>query len=172
MKLKKLIFLGICASVFFSCSTDDGKYTEPISMYEKIGGRWNLSRIKQVDELAIANQSGLTEVDLTDFFENFSITLNVNESNQPLTFVTSGAPEILPVEGYWKLDSTFQNWDGKPVNILFFEDSACTIQTGKVSITSVPGSVPLMEFTLTRSSNGIPFVSYVYTLIPVMQINQ
>lgn len=171
MKFKKVILLALWAPILSSCATDNGVFTEPLTMYEKIGGTWNLSRIKQVDELAVANKSGVTEVDLTDYFETFSISLNESNSYAPSTFTTSGAPEILPTDGYWKLDRAFQNWDGTPVKIMFFSDSDCSNQTGEVSITSVPGSVPLMELTMTRSTNGTPFVSYVYTLIPVMQTN-
>lgn len=172
MKIKNFVQVVLGALVISSCTNDDGTYTEPITMYEKIGGTWNLSRIKQVDELAVANKSGVTEMDLTDYFETFSISLNETDSHSPSTFTTSGAPEILPSEGFWKLDRAFQNWDGSPVKVQFFSDAACTNQTGEVSITSVPGSVPLMELTMTRSTNGTPFVSYVYTLIPVMNINE
>ena len=172
MKRKNFVLLALWSLMLFSCTTNNGVYTEPITLYEKIGGTWNLSRIKQVDELAVANKSGVTEVDLTDFFETFSISLNETSDYTPSTFTTSGAPGILPAEGYWKLDHAFQNWDGSPVKVLFYSDAACTQSIGKVSITSVPGSVPLMEPTLTRSTNGTPFVSYVYTLIPVMQTNE
>lgn len=172
MKLKNFVLLALWALILSSCATENGVFTEPITMYEKIGGTWNLSRIKQVDELAVANKSGVTEMDLTDYFETFSISLNETSSYAPSTFSTSGAPEILPTDGYWKLDNTFQNWDGTPVKIKFFSDAACSIKTGEVSISSVPGSVPLMELTMTRSTNGTPFVSYVYTLIPVMQTNE
>ena len=172
MKLKNSVLSVLWALLLSSCATENGVFTEPITMYEKIGGTWNLSRIKQVDELAVANKSGVTEVDLSDYFETFSISLNETANYTPSTFSTSGAPEILPDAGYWKLDNAFQNWDGTPVKVQFFNDAACTDKTGEVSVTSVPGSVPLMELTLTRSTNGTPFVSYVYTLIPVMQTNE
>lgn len=172
MKLKNFVLLGLWALILSSCATENGVFTEPITMYEKIGGTWNLSRIKQVDELAVANKSGVTEMDLTDYFETFSISLNETSSYAPSTFSTSGAPEILPTDGYWKLDNAFQNWDGTPVKVQFFSDAACTVKTGEVSISSVPGSIPLMELTMTRSTNGSPFVSYVYTLIPVMDNNE
>ena len=172
MKLKNFVLLALWVLILSACSTENGTFTEPITMYEKIEGTWNLSRIKQVDELAVANKSGVTEKDLTDYFETFSISLNETSPYVPSTFSTSGAPEILPVAGYWKLDNAFQNWDGRPVKVLFFSDAACSHKTGEVSITFVPGSVPLMELTMTRSTNGTPFVSYVYTLIPVMQTNK
>ena len=98
MKLRKSVLLALWAFILSSCATENGVFTEPISMYEKIGGTWNLSRIKQVDELAVANKSGVTEIDLTDFFETFSISLNETSSYKPTTFTTSGAPE-LPISG-------------------------------------------------------------------------
>lgn len=171
MKQTKFPLLILGMFILSSCATENGVFTEPITMYEKIGGTWNLSRIKQVDELAVANKSGVTEIDLTDYFESFSISLNETSPGVPSTFSSSGAPEILPAGGYWKLDREFQNWDGKPVKVQFFSESACSTKIGEVAITSVPGSVPLMELTLTRISNGTSFVSYVYTLIPVMNAN-
>jgi len=155
-----------------SCSVDDGTYTAPITMYEKIGGTWNLSQIKQVDEIAVSAKSGMTEKDLTDDFEDFTISLNEATDGTPTTFTTSGAPAILPQGGYWKLDRSFQKWDGTPVKIEFFSDAEYTKNLGSVSISSVPGSVPTMELTKTRSMGGTPFVSYVYTLIPVMNTNE
>lgn len=72
-----MLLAALCALFLASCSSlDDGSYTEPITMYEKVGGTWNLSQIKQVDELAVVNKSGMTELDLTDQFENFSLSLN------------------------------------------------------------------------------------------------
>lgn len=155
--------------LFVACSTDDGSYTKPISLYEKVGGTWNLTRMRQVDEQAVAAGSGTTEMDLSEFFENFTLKLDENEDGTPSIFSASGAPALLPESGYWKLERAFQNWDGTPVRVFFYSDQACTQQTGVVSITAVPGSVPTMELTLTRRYNGAAFVSYVYTLIPVMQ---
>lgn len=172
MKKNNLLSLLLCALFLSSCSVDDGTYTDPITMYEKVSGTWNLSQMKQVDELAVANKQGMTELDLTDDFENFTISLNTEQSNQPSTFTTSGAPAILPTDGYWSLDRSFQNWDGAPVKVQFFSDASRTIKIGEVSITSVPGSVPSMQLTKTRSINGTPFVSYVYTLIPLMNNNE
>lgn len=172
MKLKNFFSLVAGSLLLTSCATEDGVFTQPVTMYEKIGGSWNLSRIKQVDEIAVANKTGMTEVDLTDFFQTFSISLDETDDLRPSTFSTSGAPGLLPASGYWKLDRAFQNWDGSPVKVQFFNDASFSDKTGEVSITSVPGSVPSMELTLTRSSNGTPFVSYVYTLIPVMPANQ
>lgn len=163
-KLSYLLFLGLTLA---SCGTEDGSFVEPISLYERVGGNWDLTRMKQVDEVAAAARQGTTEQDLTGFFEGFSLTLNEDGQNNPTTFSATGAPELIPESGYWLLDHKFQNWDGSPVNILFFSDQACTQKTGQISVTNVPGSTPTMELTLTRRSNNSPFVSYVYTLIPL-----
>lgn len=170
-EIKKLItgmvmFAALC-SLMYACDVDDGSYTEPISLYEKVGGHWNLTRMKQVDELATVAGTGTTEMDITGFFENFSITLNVDENKKPTTFKTSGAPALIPESGYWQLDKVFQNWDGTPVTLQFFSDAECTKQIGAIAVSSVPGSAATMELRLTRKTNGIPFVSYTYTLIPV-----
>lgn len=169
MKIRNAIPLFFLCVLLASCGTDDGSYTKPITLYEKVAGTWNLSRVKQVDEVAVAAKSGTTELDLTEFFEQFTIVLNEDGEGNPSTFTASGAPALLPENGYWKLERPFQNWDGTPVKVLFFSDAACTQAAGQVSVTSVPGSTPLMELTLTRYANGSAFVSYVYTLIPVIQ---
>lgn len=172
MKKINLSHVLLSTLLLASCSVDNGTYTDPITVYEKVSGTWNLSQLKQVDELAVANKSGMTELDLTDAFENFSISLNTEGANQPSSFSATGAPAILPTSGYWSLDRSFQNWDGSPVKVQFFSDATRTVKIGEVSITSVPGSVPSMQLTKTRSNNGTPFVSYVYTLIPTMNTNE
>lgn len=172
MKKNNFSYALLGALLLSSCGVDNGSYTDPITVYEKVSGTWNLSQMKQVDELAVANKSGMTELDLTETFENFSISLNSEQDYQPSTFTTSGAPAILPANGYWSLDRSFQNWDGSPVKIQFFSDAARSVKVGEVSITTVPGSVPSMQLTKTRSTNGTPFVSYVYTLIPTMNTNE
>ncbi len=165
--LTKVVLCTAFCSLLYACDTDDGIYTEPITLYEKVAGNWNLTRMKQVDEVAVAAGTGTTQMDLTSFFENFNITLNVDENQHPTSFTAGGAPALIPESGYWKLEKPFPNWDGSPVTLQFFSDAACTQQTGAIAITAVPGSSATMELTLTRKTNGTPFVSYTYTLIPV-----
>ena len=154
-------------ALFTSCATtDDGDYVAPIQLYERVGGNWSLTRLKQVDEVAAAAKQGTTEMDLTGYFANFRLTLNRDDQNRPTTFSATGAPALIPESGYWQLDRPFQNWDGTPVNVLFYSDQALTQQTGQIALTSVPGGSATMELTLSRQTNGSPFVSYVYTLIP------
>lgn len=162
---RKLYLFALCAFLA-SCGTDDGSYSAPITLYEKVSGSWMLTGMKQVDELAVSAGTGMTELDLTDRFENFSLHLNVDGNMKPTTFSSEGAPALLPTAGYWLLDNDFQQWDGTASHILFFDDAAHTSQIGKVAISVVPGSVAKMELTLTRKSAGKPFVSYVYSLIP------
>lgn len=152
-----------------ACSTDDGTYTDPITLYEKVSGEWTLSRLKQTDEIAKANGGRVTEMDLSGQFgfDTFGIQLATDSQNRPTTFtVTGSAPALIPVSGYWDLSSDFQSWTGTPVELRFYSDAARTTRTGSVSVTSVPGTAASLELTLTRKSNGQAFVSYSYTLIP------
>ena len=140
-----------------SCSSlEDGSYVDPITQYEKIGGTWVLKSITQVDE---TNSRSMTLTDQFDF-ESFSISLNTDADNEPTTFaVTGNAPKLLPASGTWHLDNPFVNSDGSPAVI--------TLEGGqRLTVTAVPGATSTLEFKLTRTSGGNPFVSYVYNLAP------
>jgi hypothetical protein len=145
----------LCTSMFASCaSTDDGDFVNPITQYEKIGGHWVINSVTQTDE---TNQ---TSMDLTGLFnfDSFGINLDVDNDEKPTTFSVSGtAPVLLPTSGQWKLANSFVNSDGSSAEIILAEKTHLTV-------TSVPGAKPVLEFKLTRSSNGIPFVSYTYNL--------
>ncbi len=162
-----LILLMSC-SMLASCDTDDGSYTAPITLYEKVGGTWALTGMKQTDEVAKAKGEKVTETDLTGYFSTFVIRLDTDADNVPTSYeITGGAPALLPENGYWKLDREFQNWDGTPVTLSLYSDAACTQKTAGVQITAVPGSAATMDLTLTRKANSTAFVSYTYTLTPV-----
>lgn len=170
-KLKiHVIHLLLVAAMFpllWSCSEEDGSFVEPISLYEKVAGNWKLTRMKQVDETAINNGGSLTEMDLTGLFDSFQISLNVDTDNNPTTFSIEGnAPSLLPTSGYWALDRSFQKWDGTPANLQLFSDAEHSNLLGSVSLTDIPGVSSTLGLKLTRKSQGIPFVSYTYTLIP------
>ena len=140
-----------------SCSSlEDGSYVDPITQYEKIGGTWVLKSITQVDE---TNSRSMTLTDQFDF-ESFSISLNTDADSEPTTFaVTGNAPKLLPASGTWHLDNPFVNSDGSPAVI--------TLEGGqRLTVTAVPGATSTLEFKLTRTSGGNPFVSYVYNLAP------
>ena len=89
-----------------------------------------------------------------------SISLNTDADNEPTTFaVTGNAPKLLPASGTWHLDNPFVNSDGSPAVI--------TLEGGqRLTVTAVPGATSTLEFKLTRTSGGNPFVSYVYNLAP------
>lgn len=71
-----LLLLCIGASLFTACSTDDGEYVRPITQYEKMQGRWLLSRVVQTDE---ATQK---QMDLTSLFDFGSLVINLNADAQ------------------------------------------------------------------------------------------
>lgn len=140
-----------------SCSSlEDGSYVEPITQYEKIGGTWVLNSITQVDETSSRSMPLTDQFD----FQSFSISLNTDADNEPTTFaITGNAPALLPTSGTWRLDNPFVNSDGSSAII--------TLDGGqRLTVTAVPGASSALEFKLTRTSNGNPFVSYVYNLIP------
>lgn len=165
MTISRLIVLivgVIPAMVFSSCSdTDDGSYVPPITRYEHIAGKWILSSITQVDE---TNQQ---KKDITSLFDfaTFAIDLQVDSEGNPTVFRTEGsAPALLPTEGTWKLSSPFptpanNEVDQKEVSIILNDNVT-------LAVTKVPGSDPMLQYTLTRKSNGIAFVTYEYNLVP------
>ncbi|MDR1527250.1 MAG: DUF5004 domain-containing protein [Dysgonamonadaceae bacterium] len=163
------LLLLLVTAILAGCKpvTDDGPYVEPVTLYEKVNGIWNLSDLRQVDETAKAAGLSPSEVSLyAQFtFGTFSIDLKT-EANTPTAYQVSGtAPELFPNAGYWQLDSAFPYADGTTPKILLYSDVAKTVKTGELSITSVPGATAAMELRLTRTSGGVPFVSYIYKLV-------
>jgi hypothetical protein len=169
------LVLLVCSISFISCEdTDDGKFVEPITLYEKINGNWTLTNISQIDETA--NSLGISPKEIGLFslfgFETFSINLNVDEKNQPTSYQVNGtAPELFPNNGYWDLKSPFQVTTGVLPTINLYSDAAKTTLTAQLSVTVLPNTSPDMELKLTRSADGIPFVSYVYKLTVLNQSN-
>jgi hypothetical protein len=165
-----LLFLLLFMAFFQGCEkTDDGTYTAPITLYERIGGTWALNGLVQVDEVAKVNDLTPVEETLTSkfTFKSFKIALNVDSSFQPTTFeVTGTAPELFATGGYWQLDEPFVHADQTSSNILLYSDEARTQQTDKLTVVTIPGTKALLDFSLTRMDNGSPYVSYVYKLKP------
>ncbi|MCL1932322.1 MAG: DUF5004 domain-containing protein [Candidatus Azobacteroides sp.] len=162
-----LLFLAMLPFTGCEPKTDDGAYTDPITLYEKIGGKWILSGITQVDETAKAMNISPSEMNLTDQFDftTFAIDLTVDTGNQPTSYQVSGtAPELFPNQGYWNLDTSFSYANATPPTINLYSDAGKTNLIAQLSITSIPGATKGMVIKLTRSSEGVPFVSYVYTL--------
>ncbi len=170
------VLLIVLVLPFTACNdTDDGSYVAPITVYEKINGNWKITSLKQVDEIAKANSQSPSEMTLTSQFEfsTFSIALNVDDNNEPISYKVGGsAPKFFPSEGYWSLDYAFHNTDGSPNVINLFSDAEKTSPTGKLYITSIPGSARTMELRFTRKSKGVAFVSYVYQLSPINESNE
>ncbi|KAA6343700.1 hypothetical protein EZS27_008644 [termite gut metagenome] len=149
--------------------TDDGSYVAPITTYEKIKGSWALKSLKQVDEIAKANLQSPSEMTLTDLFgfSTFTITLNVDAGNLPTTYAVDGsAPALFASNGYWELDFPYPNTNATPALIHLYADAAKTQRTGDLHVTAVPSATQTLELRLTRSTKGVPFVSYVYSLSP------
>ncbi|OFY47232.1 MAG: hypothetical protein A2Y87_04065 [Bacteroidetes bacterium RBG_13_46_8] len=169
-----LLFLFFFMAFFQGCEeTDDGIFTAPITLYEKIGGTWKMNGIIQVDEVAKATNLKPVEMTLTNkfTFKSFVIALNVDSSFQPATFAVTGtAPELFSTSGYWQLDEPYYHADQTASNILLFSDEARTQQTDKLTVVKIPaaktGAKAVLELSLTRMDNGSPYVSYVYNLKP------
>jgi hypothetical protein len=172
-----VLFLFLSIAFFQACEeTDDGTYTAPITLYEIINGTYSLTDITEWDEVAKVNNLTPTDQSIASKFnfKTFKITFNVDSSGssyQPTTYsVTGTAPELFPNSGYWQLDEPFYHADQTTSSILLFSDEACTQQTDKLTVTSFPSDLkPLkrvLEFSLTRYDNGVPFVTYAYELKP------
>ncbi len=149
--------------------TDDGSYSEPVTLYEKINGVWTLTSIKQIDEIAKVNAVKPDEMVLTSMFEfnSFSIALNVDVSMQPTTYEVRGnAPELFSRNGYWELDKPFTRADGNANKIRLYSDEAKTMLTDELIITTIPAKTKVLEFKLVRYDGTIPYVSYVFKCKP------
>jgi len=171
--MRRTGYLLLCLFVFqlfISCNkTEDGTYTAPISLYEKIGGTWKTTSVKEVDEIAKASSIKPDEVVLTNkfSFSTFVITLSVNEAFEPTTYeVTGTAPNLFEPAGYWKLDYPFPHADNNSTKILLYSDEARTQLTDELIVSAIPGAKSALSFNLTRRSDGVPFVTYQYVLKP------
>jgi hypothetical protein len=168
MKCKIICAFAFLAVLTFGCNEpDDGTYTSPVTIYEKIDGQWGLTSLKMIDEVAKANGVEPNEQSLSGFFnyEDFKIKFNVDGNNQPTTYeVVGDVPSLFPATGYWQLSSAFQQTDATAVRIQLFGDAQHSQKTDELRLTSVPGSSQEMELQLVRTSNGTPFISYVFKL--------
>lgn len=160
--------LLVSALSFTSCEKiDDGEYITPITLYEKVKGDWVLNDILQIDETA--KIAGITPDEISLFnqfgFESFSIALEADASDRPTNYLVSGdAPELFPPAGYWDMNTAFPSASGAAPVINLYSDAAKSTVVGQLSIVSVPGATAAMELKLTRSTAGVPFVSYLYKL--------
>jgi hypothetical protein len=158
-----LLFLAFS---FIGCEpvTEDGSYVEPVSLYEKIGGEWNLSDLVVVDENSTQAKK---EIPLSGHlgFDHFVLNLNLDAENKATSFrIETEAPRLIPTEGYWDLDRAFTDPFGASPVIILYSDAAKTNKTGTLVVMTVPGNNPEMELKITRSNAGKAYVSYVYKL--------
>lgn len=166
--LYALLLLSLMTGAFFTAcnDTDDGSYVAPITLGEKIQGKWTLKSIRQVDE---TNGQAL---DLTGKFNftSFTIDLKVDANNVPTSFNIEGsAPALLPTTGTWNMEKPFTNADGTASKILLYSDASQSKKAGELTVTATPGANRVLEFKMTRKVKGQPFVSYVYNLVPVTE---
>jgi len=169
-KMTKLIAFLLLIGVYpmVSCTkTEDGTHVDPITLYEKVKGKWGLNEILQIDETAKAGGISPDEISLYGQFDfsSFSLTLNVDEQNLPTSYEVSGnAPELFAKEGFWELNSSFPSANGTAPVIRLYADAEKKSLNGQLSIVSIPGAKAEMDLKLTRSAAGVPFVSYQYKL--------
>ncbi len=154
--------------IFGSCnSNDDGSYTPPITLYEKVNGSWTLTNLKMVDEFAKANGIEPNEQNIGSWFnyDTFQMNLEVNDQNEPTTYEVLGdVPLLFPPSGYWRLSTDFQLTTPHPAKIFLYDDAQRTQLLETLNVTSVPGSNNQMEVQLQRISGGAPFITYIFKL--------
>lgn len=169
MKVKSKILTWLfllCLVILFGCTkTDDGSYVEPITSYERLMGKWKLTKIKEIDELARAQKITPDEIDLTSKFnfKSMIITFSVDTTNGhvPTAFTVEGdAPEIFIKEGYWDLDTPYAKSDGTAPVINVYSDQAKTTLVDKFAVTTIPGTSKSLVLRLSRISANITFLSY------------
>ncbi|KLT69231.1 DUF5004 domain-containing protein [Flavobacterium sp. ABG] len=169
MKCKSMYWLAVVISLLaIGCDTiEDGSHVDPITIYEKVNGNWELTNLKMVDEFAKANKVEPSEENLSTYFnyEDFKIKFNVDEKNRPTSYeVTGDVPALFAPKGYWALSSDFQQTNASAVRILLYSDAQKTQKTDELRVTSVPGKNKEMQLQLMRTSGGVDFVSYVFKL--------
>lgn len=166
--IKSINFILIMSLTLSGCyKMEDGAYVEPITIYEKINGTWNLSSLKYVDGFAKFNNIEPNEENLTNWFnyKDFQLVLNVDDKNNPTDYnVLGDVPELFPSSGYWQLSSSFQTTNSQPIFINLYSDLEKTKQIGRLNLISIPGANNNMEIALERKSNDVPLTSYVFKL--------
>jgi len=169
--MKKTVVILFCLMVtqlFTGCyKTDDGTYTDPITIYEKMVGNWTTSGVTQIDLIAVAAATKPDKVALTSKFnfKTFTINFAADDKFNPTTFTVGGtSPELFLKSGYWKLNNPYPNTDGSPLVIELYSDEAKTQLVDELTISVVPGARATLQFDLIRKTDNIPYVSYQYLL--------
>lgn len=93
-----ILFSIVLMQIAIGClETNDGTFTEPITIYEKVGGTWVLTKLTLTDEIAAASASKPDAMILTNNlnFKTFNFVLNLDELFAPTTFEVKGSsPEL------------------------------------------------------------------------------
>lgn len=181
-----LLFL-LLGFTFTGCepSTEDGSYVEPITLYEKFGGSWNLLDLVVVDENPINGWNTnlattptqeqkapvKSEMSMNGMmgFDSFVLKLDLSADRRPAAFsveslVALDVFKLFPESGYWDLNLEFPTPSGEAPKILLYSDEARTDLLATVNVTSSPGATMQMEVKRTKLLGGKPYVSYVYKL--------
>jgi hypothetical protein len=100
-------------------------------------------------------------------FGTFAISFDVDAAFEPTTYeVTGSAPNLFPASGYWDLSTEHPLANATVPVIRLYSDASLSTLIGELAVTSAPGANPEMDLRLTRTSDGVPFVSYTYKLSP------
>ena len=168
--IKIYFFLLLVPLLFSKCQeTVDGDFVSPITTYEKIKGTWYLSSLILKDDYANSLEIEPSELNLTNVFNfnDFQLTLNVNDNNEPLDYSVNGAvPKLFPTEGFWNLSTSFPTTNLEPTLIYLYADLAKSTKIGELHLTSIPSGNNNMEIRLVRSSNDVPFATYIFKFFP------
>jgi hypothetical protein len=156
--------------LFSECQESvEGDFVNPITIYEKVKGVWSLSSLVLRDDYANSLDLEFTEENLTNWFNynNFQITLNVDENNQPVDYLATGnTPKLFPPEGFWELSSSFPTTNSEPTLIYLYSDAQKSQKIGELNLTAIPSGNSNMEIRLIRSSNQTPFLTYIFKFFP------
>ena len=167
-KAMVILFCLIVTQLITSCyKSDDGTYTDPITIYEKMAGNWTTTSVTEIDPIAVASATKPDKETLTFKFnfKTFTINFATDEKFNPTTFTVGGtSPELFLKTGYWKLNSPYPTTDGSPLIILLYSNEAKTQLADQLSISAVPGVHATLQFDLIRNSNNVPYVDYQYLL--------
>ncbi len=167
-RLRTVLFCAVVPILLAACKKlENGTHVAPVTLYEKLAGNWLLTDLKQVDETAKSAGLKPDELSLYDQFGfgTFRLVLDLDAVDQPTVYRVEGeAPELFAKAGFWDLDSSFPAADGKTPTIRLYADADRKTPVGQLHVMSVPGATPNMELKLTRTSGGVPFVSYHYQL--------
>lgn len=136
-----------------------GELGDPFTKTDGIKGTWLVSRVVQVDEVALAQGGAQTEMDLTDFFSfsTYHITFNVDAQGNPTTFEVGGdAPNFVDSTGIW----TFDEIEFPTYVELTHPDSSSV--TSMFTLIAPPRTKTPLRMKFQRFCKGKIIISYKY----------